>query len=122
MVSSALPRRFQLAVLARALLLAVLLVIVVRLLAATQFYATALVVILWAALVVADLVRVVGHADRSTQRFLESLAAGALEAPAPGQSASGPVLPAFDRARQHLQEDRRAQRQGSDYLQTLLDT
>jgi two-component system, NtrC family, nitrogen regulation sensor histidine kinase NtrY len=122
MGSSALPRHFQFAVLARAVLLAVLVVIVLRLLTATQFYATALVVILCAALVVADLVRVVGHADRSTQRFLESLSAGALEAPAPGQPTSGPVLPAFDRARQYLQEDRRAQRQGSDYLQTLLDT
>jgi len=122
MGSSALPRHFQFAVLARAVLLAVLIVIVLRLLSATQFYATALVVILCAALVVADLVRVVGHADRSTQRFLESLSAGALEAPAPDPSTSGPVLPAFDRARQYLQEDRRAQRQGSDYLQTLLDT
>jgi two-component system, NtrC family, nitrogen regulation sensor histidine kinase NtrY len=114
MGSSALPRHFQFAVLARALLVAVLIIIVFRLLTATQFYATALVVILCAALVVADLVRVVGHADRSTQRFLESLSAGALEAPSP--------LPAFDRARQYLQEDRRAQRQGSDYRQTLLDT
>src|ERR1700733_12195708 len=122
MVSSALPRRFQLAVLARALLLAVLLVIVVRLLAATQFYATALVVILCAALVVADLVRVVGHADRSTQRFLESLSAGALEAPVPATSAPSDLLSAFEHARQHLQADRRAQRQGGDYLQTLLDT
>jgi two-component system, NtrC family, nitrogen regulation sensor histidine kinase NtrY len=120
MASSALPRHFQFAVLARAVLLAALIVIVLRLLTATQFYATALVVSLCAALVVADLVRVVGHADRSTQRFLESLSAGALEAP--GQSTSGSVLPAFDRARQYLQEDRRAQRQGSDYLQTLLDT
>jgi two-component system, NtrC family, nitrogen regulation sensor histidine kinase NtrY len=122
MGSSALPRNFQVAVLARAVLLAVLIVIVLRLLTATQFYATALVVILCAALVVADLVRVVGHADRSTQRFLESLSAGALEAPMPGLSPAGEVLPAFDRARQYLQEDRRAQRQGSDYLQTLLDT
>ena len=120
MGSSALPRHFQFAVLSRAVLLAVLIVIVLRLLTATQFYATALVVILCAALVVADLVRVVGHADRSTQRFLESLSAGALEAPR--QSSSGQVLPAFDRARHYLQEDRRAQRQGSDYLQTLLDT
>jgi two-component system nitrogen regulation sensor histidine kinase NtrY len=122
MVSSALPRRFHWAVLARALLLAVLLVIVVRLLAATQFYATALVVILCAALVVADLVRVVGHADRSTQRFLESLSAGALEAPVPATSAPSDLLSAFEHARQHLQADRRAQRQGGDYLQTLLDT
>ncbi len=122
MASSALPRHFQVAVLARALLFAVLVVIVVRLLAATQFYATALVVILCAVLVVGDLVRVVGHADRSTQRFLESLSAGALEAPVAATSAPGPVLSAFDRARQHLQADRRMQRQGGDYLQTLLDT
>jgi two-component system nitrogen regulation sensor histidine kinase NtrY len=122
MDSNALPRHFQLAVLARAVLLAVLIVLVLRLLTATQFYATALVLILCAALVVADLVRVVGHADRSTQRFLEALSAGALEAPVPGQSSPGHLLQAFERARQHLQEDRRAQRQGGDYLQTLLDT
>ncbi|HEY6457828.1 MAG TPA: ATP-binding protein [Steroidobacteraceae bacterium] len=122
MGSSTLPRHFRLAVLARAMLLAVLIVIVLRLLTATQFYATTLVVMLCAAAVVADLVRVVGHADRSTQRFLESLAAGALETPLPGQSGPAHRLAAFDRARQHLQEDRRAQRQGGDYLQTLLDT
>ncbi len=122
MDSNALPRHFQLAVLARAVLLAVLIVLVLRLLTATQFYATALVLVLGAALVVADLVRVVGHADRSTQRFLEALSAGALEAPVPGQASPGHLLQAFERARQHLQEDRRAQRQGGDYLQTLLDT
>jgi two-component system nitrogen regulation sensor histidine kinase NtrY len=118
----ALPRHFMLAVLARALLLAVLLVILLRLLATTQLYATALVVILCAALVVADLARVVAHADRSTQRFLDSLSAGALEAPVPSPSTPTRLLPAFDRARLHLQQDRRAQRQSSDYLQTLLDT
>ena len=122
MVSSALPRHFQFAVLARALLLAVLIVIVMRLLATTQYYATMLVLILCATLVVADLVRVVGHADRSTQRFLESLSAGALEAPVPEPVTAGHLHAAFDRARQHLQADRRTQRQGSDYLQTLLDT
>jgi len=120
--AGALPRHFMFAVLARALLLAVLIVILVHLLAATQFYATALVVILCAALVVADLVRIVAHADRSTQRFLDSLSAGALEAPVPGPSTPDRLLPAFDRARHHLQQDRRAQRQSSDYLQTLLDT
>ncbi len=122
MGSSALPRHFQLAVLARAVLLAVLIFLVLRLLTATQLYATTLVVVLCGALVVADLVRVVGHADRSTQRFLESLSAGALEAPLPGSSVPDDRISAFERARQHLLTDRRAQRQGGDYLQTLLDT
>ncbi len=102
---SALPRHFQFAVLARAVLLAVLVVILLWLLHTTQLYATALVVTLCAALVVADLVRVVGHADRSTQRFLESLSAGALEAPVPVRSTAGQLHAAFDRARQHLQDD-----------------
>jgi len=118
----ALPRHFMFAVVARALLLAALIVIVTRVLATTEFYATALVVILCAALVVADLGRVVAHADRSTQRFLDSLSAGAMEAPVPSQSAPGHPLPAFDRARLSLQRDRRTRRQGSEYLQTLLDT
>ncbi len=121
MVSS-LPRHFQFAVLARALLLAVLVVILLRLLVATQFYATELVVLLCAVLVVADLLRVIAQADRSTQRFLESLAAGALEVPAPDQSVPGHSATAFEHARQYLQQDRRTQRQGADYLQTLLDT
>jgi two-component system, NtrC family, nitrogen regulation sensor histidine kinase NtrY len=121
MVSS-LPRHFQFAVLARALLLAALVVILVRLLSATQFYATELVVLLCALLVVADLLRVIAQADRSTQRFLESLAAGALEVPAATQSRPGQPQTAFEHARQYLQQDRRTQRQGADYLQTLLDT
>jgi nitrogen fixation/metabolism regulation signal transduction histidine kinase len=111
MVSS-LPRHFQLAVLARAVLLAALIVVLVRLMTVTQFYATELVVALIGLLVILDLVRVVAHADRSTQRFLESLTAGDPDHPPP----------AYDRAWQSLQQDRRMQRQGSDYLQTLLDT
>ena len=97
-------------------------VIVMRLLAATQFYATALVVVLCAALVVADLVRVVGNADRSTQRFLDSLSAGALEAPVAGTVHSRPAASGIRSCAATLQPDRRTQRQGSDYLQTLLDT
>jgi two-component system, NtrC family, nitrogen regulation sensor histidine kinase NtrY len=111
MVSS-LPRHFQFGVLARALLLAALIVILVRLMTTTQFYATELVVLLIGLLVVADLVRLVAHADRQTQRFLESLTAGDPDHPPP----------AYDRAWQSLQQDRRTQRQGTDYLQTLLDT
>jgi nitrogen fixation/metabolism regulation signal transduction histidine kinase len=111
MVSS-LPRHFQLAVLARAVLLAALIVVLVRLMTVTQFYATELVVALIGLLVILDLVRVVAHADRSTRRFLESLTAGDPDHPPP----------AFDRAWQSLQQDRRTQRQGADYLQTLLDT
>ncbi|HEV2703362.1 MAG TPA: hypothetical protein VGV09_17170, partial [Steroidobacteraceae bacterium] len=83
MVSS-LPRHFQFAVLARALLLAALSVLLLWLLASTQFYATSLLVLLCGLVVVADLVRIIAQADRSTQRFLEALAAGALEVPAPG--------------------------------------
>src|ERR1700722_16983505 len=111
MVSS-LPRHFQFGVLARALLLAALIVILIRLMTTTQFYATELVVLLIGLLVVADLVRVVAYADRQTQRFLESLTSGDPDHPPP----------AYDRAWQSLQQDRRMQRQGSDYLQTLLDT
>jgi two-component system nitrogen regulation sensor histidine kinase NtrY len=111
MVSS-LPRHFQLAVLLRAVLLAALIVILIRLMTTTQFYATELVVVLIGLLVVADLVRVVAYADRQTQRFLESLTAGDPDHPPP----------AYDRAWQSLQQGRRTQRQGSDYLQTLLDT
>ncbi len=121
MVSS-LPRHFPFAVLARAVLFAALIVVLVRLLTTTHFYATELVLLLGCLLVVADLLRVLAHADRSTQQFLESLSAGALEVPASGQTASGAPQPAFERARQHLQQDRRTQRQGADYLQTLLDT
>ena len=120
--SGLLPRGFQMAVLWRALLLAGLIVILFRLLAVTHFYATALVVILCGALVVADLVRLIAHAERSTQRFLDSLAQGALETPLAGTAGPGRLAASFERARRHLQQDRRLQRQGNDYLQTLLDT
>ncbi len=70
---SALPRHFQFAVLARAVLLAVLVVILLWLLHTTQLYATALVVILCAALVVADLVRV-GGARRSLDAAVPGIA------------------------------------------------
>jgi two-component system nitrogen regulation sensor histidine kinase NtrY len=120
--SGVLPRGFQLAVLWRTLLLAVLIVVLLRLLTATQYYATALVVLVSGALVIADLVRLVAHAERSTQRFLESLAQGALETPQAVAGLPDHLVSAFDRARQYLQQDRRQQRQGIDYLQTLLDT
>lgn len=121
-MASSLPRHFQFAVLTRALLLAALTVVLLWLLANTQFYATALLVLLCGLVVLADLVRIVAQADRSTQRFLESLSAGALEVPVAGHAAPGQPLAAFERARQHLQQDRLFQRQGADYLQTLLDT
>jgi two-component system, NtrC family, nitrogen regulation sensor histidine kinase NtrY len=120
--SGVLPRGFQFAVLWRTLLLAALIVVLLRLLTATQYYATALVVLVCAALVITDLVRLVAHAERSTQRFLESLAQGALETPQATAGLPDHLASAFHRARQYLQQDRRQQRQGVDYLQTLLDT
>lgn len=122
MGSSALPRHFQWAVILRALVLAALIVLIVRLLANTQLYATMLVVTLCAGLVIADLLRIVAQADRATQRFLESLAAGALETPVAGSATPERLVFAYGRAREHLLADRRIQHQGGEYLQTLLDT
>jgi two-component system, NtrC family, nitrogen regulation sensor histidine kinase NtrY len=110
------------AVLLRAMLVAVLLVTLLYLVVDTRFYATALVVALCGALVVADLIAVAARAERAATRFLDALSAGALETPLQHSSVSGPLRSAYEHLLVRLRSDRRVQLQQGEYLQTLLDT
>ncbi len=72
---------FLFAVLWRALLLAVLLAALVYLLGHTQYYASALVVVLCGAAIIADLTLLAARENRAAERFLDALSADALETP-----------------------------------------
>jgi two-component system nitrogen regulation sensor histidine kinase NtrY len=113
---------FLFAVLLRALLLALLLAALVHLLLHTQFYATALVLVLGGALTVTDLALLTAREHRSAERFLDALSASALETPVQRSAIPDSLRAAYDRALARLREDRRRQQQHSGYLQTLLDT
>ncbi len=113
---------FLFAVLARALLLAVLLASLVYLLGRTPYYATALVIILCAAVIIADLIMLSGRENRAAERFLDALSASALETPVQRSAIPDALRAAYDRALDSLRQDRRRQQQQGEYLQTLLDT
>jgi two-component system nitrogen regulation sensor histidine kinase NtrY len=113
---------FVFAVLLRALLLALLLAALLQLLLHTQFYATALVVVLCGALTITDLALLTAREHRSAERFLDALSASALETPVQRSAIPDSLRAAYDRTLARLREDRRRQQQQSGYLQTLLDT
>jgi two-component system nitrogen regulation sensor histidine kinase NtrY len=113
---------FVFAVLARALLLAVLLTTLVYLLGRTQYYATALVVILCGAVLIADLVLLAARESRAAERFLDALSASALETPVQRSAIPDALRAAYDRTLDSLRQSRRQQQQQGEYLQTLLDT
>jgi two-component system, NtrC family, nitrogen regulation sensor histidine kinase NtrY len=113
---------FVLAVLLRALLLALLLAALLHLLLHTQFYATALVMVLCGALTVADLVLLTAREHRSAERFLDALSASALETPVQRSAIPESLRLAYDHTLTRLREERRQQQQHAGYLQTLLDT
>jgi nitrogen fixation/metabolism regulation signal transduction histidine kinase len=113
---------FVFAVLLRAVLLALLLAALFQLLRYTQYYATALVVVLCGALTVADLVLLTAREHRSAERFLEALSASALETPLQRSAVPDSLRAAYERTLTRLRQDRRRQQQQGEYLQTLLDT
>jgi hypothetical protein len=113
---------FVFAVLWRALLLAVLLAALVHLLGDTQYYATALVVVLCAAVIIADLATLAARESRAAERFLDALSANALETPLQRSAIPASLRTAYDRALDSLRQNRRHQQQQGEYLQTLLDT
>jgi len=120
--SSVSPSPFIAAVLLRALLLGGIAWLAAHLLTTTHLYATTLVVLGVGALLVADLVRIVSRADRAVERFLTALTADTVETAPRTAAGLGRLSQAFERAAASLQGVRSAQRQRSDYLQTLLDT
>ncbi|MDQ2641384.1 MAG: ATP-binding protein [Pseudomonadota bacterium] len=113
---------FVFTVLSRALLLALLLTALVYLLGRTQYYATALLVILCSAALVAELFVIARRQGRAAGRFLDALAASDLETPVQRSAIPASLRIAYDRTLERLREDRRQQQQQREYLQTLLDT
>ncbi len=113
---------FLFGVLARAVLLALLLTALFYLLRSTQYYATALVLVLCSALTIADLVRLAGRQNRATERFLDALSAGALETPIQRSAVPDSLRHAYDRTLGLLRTERQSRQQHGQYLQTLLDT
>lgn len=95
--------------------------LIIHLLTRTQFYATTLVVMAVAALLIADLARAIARLQRSTERFLENLT-NAVETPVHTFAGQTKPLAAFGRAVNKLNAARAEQRQALEYLQTLLDT
>ncbi len=115
-------RGFLFAVLLRTVLLAVLLAALFHLLRYTQYYATALVVALCGAALVADLALMAAREHRAAERFLDALSASALETPVQRSAIPDSLRAAYDRTLDRLRQDRRRQQQHGEYLQTLLDT
>lgn len=113
---------FVLAVLLRAMLLALLLTALFHLLVRTQFYATALVTLLCIALLIADLVVLVSRERRAAERFLDALTGSALETPVQRSAVPVSLRAAYDRALERLSDDRRSQQLQNEYLRTLVDT
>jgi nitrogen fixation/metabolism regulation signal transduction histidine kinase len=114
--------QFVLGVSIRAILLGLLTILLVQLLAHTQFYATSLVVAGLAAIVIADLARCIGRADRRVERFIDSLRAGDADVPLKKFTDPRRMLAPFNDAVATVQAARAEQQQRIDGLQALLDT
>ena len=78
--------------------------------------------LLCAALTIADLVRLAGRQNRATERFLDALAAGALETPIQRSAIPDSLRAAYERTLGVLRTERETRQQHGQYLQTLLDT
>jgi two-component system nitrogen regulation sensor histidine kinase NtrY len=114
--------QFVLGVSIRSIVLGLLTILFVQLVARTQLYATSLVVAGLTAIVIADLARCIGRADRRVERFVESLKAGDTDMPLKKIADSGRTLGSFKDAAATVQAARAEQQQHIDGLQTLLDT
>src|ERR1700726_3746613 len=113
---------FVLGVSIRAIVLGLLTILFVQLVAHTQFYATSLVVAGVTAIVIADLARCIGRADRRVERFIDSLRAGDADVPLNKTADARRTLAPFNDAVVTVQAARAEQQQRIDGLQTLLDT
>src|SRR6202048_1408113 len=114
--------QFVLGVSIRSILLGLLTILFVQLVAHTQFYATSFVVAGLTAIVIADLARSIGRADRRVERFIDSLRAGDADVPLKKITDPGRTLAPFNDALVTVQASRAEQQQRIDGLQTLLDT
>jgi nitrogen fixation/metabolism regulation signal transduction histidine kinase len=114
--------QFVVGVSIRSILLGLLTILFVQLVAHTQFYATSFVVAGLTAIVVADLARCIGRADRRVERFIDSLRAGDADVPINKITDPRRMLAPFNEAVVTVQAARAERQQRIDGLQTLLDT
>jgi two-component system nitrogen regulation sensor histidine kinase NtrY len=114
--------QFVLGVSIRSIVLGLLTILFVQLVAHTQFYATSFVVAGLTAMVIADLARCIGRADRRVERFIDSLRAGDADVPLKKITDPGRTLAPFNDAVVAVQAARAEKQQRIDGLQTLLDT
>lgn len=87
-----------------------------------HYYATGVVLLGLAGLVVADLSRVTLAGDRTLRALADSLAAGTVERPARTLAAFGELNWAVEQAANVLDAERRAHQERTDELEALLDT
>jgi signal transduction histidine kinase len=116
------PTRFVLAVSARAGAVGVLAFLAIWLVVPGKLYATALVVVIIALFVVADLSKVVARAGRWMEQDLEQLTAEVSDTPVAAMTTRNPDESALSRATSLLNAARAGRQRQLDYLQTLLDT
>jgi two-component system, NtrC family, nitrogen regulation sensor histidine kinase NtrY len=114
--------QFVLEVSIRSIALGLLTILFVQLVAHTQFYATSFVVAGLTAVVIADLARCIGRADRRVERFIDGLRAGDADVPLTRFTDPRRRLAPFNDAVATVQAARAEQQQRIDGLQTLLDT
>jgi nitrogen fixation/metabolism regulation signal transduction histidine kinase len=114
--------QFVLRVSIRSIVLGGLTILFVQLVVHTQFYATSFVVAGLTAVVIADLARCIGRADRRVENFIDSLRAGDADVPRKKITDPGRMLAPFDEAVVTVQAARAEQQQRIDGLQALLDT
>jgi two-component system nitrogen regulation sensor histidine kinase NtrY len=114
--------QFVLGVSIRSVLLGLMTILFVQLVAHTQFYATSFVVAGLTAVVIADLARCIGRADRRVERFIDSLRAGDADVPLKKIADPRRTPAPFNDAVVTVQAARAEQQQRIDGLQTLLDT
>jgi two-component system, NtrC family, nitrogen regulation sensor histidine kinase NtrY len=115
-------RSFVLGVTVRAVLAGALAFMGVWLVMSSKLYATALVIGVVIAFVVADLAKLVSRAARWTEEDIERLTAEVSDAPAVPLVARIAGESPLDRARGLLNAARTERQRHLDYLQTLLDT
>jgi two-component system nitrogen regulation sensor histidine kinase NtrY len=113
---------FVLGISIRSIVLGLLTILFVQLIAHTQWYATSLVVAGLTAVVIADLARCIGRADRRVEHFIDSLRAGDADVPLQKMTDPRRTLVPLGDAVVTVQSARAEQQQRFDGLQTLLDT
>ena len=116
------PGRFVLAVSVRAAIVGALAFLAIWLVIPAHLFATALVVIIVALFVVADLAKLVSRAGRWMEQDLEQLTAEVSDTPVVSMAPRGPDESALSRAVALLNAARAGRQRQLDYVQTLLDT